>query len=69
VSRKRKGYCSRCMNWSRDVDQYGVGYCCGGDTFAINRQYNFPVIVTKGPSKQEKTQARIDHLWKKWEEA
>jgi hypothetical protein len=57
------------MNWSRDIDKYGVGYCCGGDTFAINRQYSFPVTITKGPSRQEKTQARIDHLWKKWEEA
>ena len=66
MSRKRKGYCSTCMNWSRDVDKSGVGYCCGGDTFTINRQYNFPVITT---TKAERTKARIEHLQKKWEEA
>ena len=30
--------------------------------------YSFPVTVTKVPTAKEKTQARIDHLWKKWEE-
>jgi len=54
------------MNWSRDVDSSGVGYCCGGNTFAINRQYNFPVTTT---TKAEIAKARIEHLQKKWEEA
>ena len=54
------------MNWSRDVDSSGVGYCCGGNTFAINGQYNFPVTTT---TKAEIAKARIEHLQKKWEEA